>query len=74
MTAFWILRQNPFVALKTDPVWIIVQQLSMGSGMRVMAFRTLSCFYRGMDKWILELFLKIVMAGSGSRKLSFSWD
>jgi hypothetical protein len=62
MTALGIFGDNVFVTLITNFVRIFIQQLSMGSGMRVMAFRTLSRFYRGMDKWIFELFFKIVVA------------
>jgi hypothetical protein len=38
MTGFGILGDNPFVALITNFVHIFIQQFSMGSGMRVMAF------------------------------------
>jgi hypothetical protein len=38
MGAFWILRDNSFVAFETNPVDIFVQKFTVRGGMRVMAF------------------------------------
>jgi hypothetical protein len=38
MGAFWILRDNSFVAFETNPVGIFVQKFTVRGGMRVMAF------------------------------------
>jgi hypothetical protein len=69
MNAFGIFEQNPFVALITNFVRIFIQQLSMRSGMRVMTFCTFSRFDRGMDEWIFELLLKIVMTAQAELSL-----
>ena len=62
MTAFGIFRHDPFMTLIADLVWILAQQLSMGRGMRVMAFGAFSGFHRSMDKWIFKFFLEGIMA------------
>ena len=38
VAAFRILRDNSFVAFEADPIGILVQQLSMGGSVRIMAF------------------------------------
>ena len=62
MTAFWIFRHDPFMAFVADSVWVLAQQLSMGRGMRVMAFAAFSGFHGSMDVLIFQLFLEGVMA------------
>ncbi len=62
MCAFGIFRQNAFVTFIADFVRVRIQQLPVRGGMRVMALRALSRFHRSMDKRVLELLLKIVMA------------
>ena len=61
MTAFGILRHNPFMTFIADFVRIFAQQLSVGRGVRVMTFRAFSRLYRSVHKRIFEFFLKIVM-------------
>jgi hypothetical protein len=62
MTAPGILGDDPSMTLIADLVRIFIQQLSVGRGVRIMAFCALSRLHRSVHKWILELFLKSVVA------------
>jgi hypothetical protein len=62
MTALLILEHHFFVAFETNPAGIFVQKFTMRGRMGIMTFRTFSHFYRGMDKWMVKLLLKILVA------------
>jgi hypothetical protein len=74
MNAFRVLGHNPFMALIADFVRILVQQLSMRGGMRIMTSCAFSRFHRGMHKLILEFLLKLIMATQAQLALSIGLE
>ena len=61
VTAFCLFGHNISVTLEAGLVGVVVQQFAMGRGVGIMAFGTLSVFYGGVDEFILELFLKLIV-------------
>jgi hypothetical protein len=57
------------VAFETNPIGIFFQKFTVRGSMGVMAFRTLSRFYGGMDKWIVKLLFKILVAAQAEFSL-----